>query len=164
MLGVALTRTVKAYNRLMLRILALVLGACLFGMTGPGKTVAASASCVNTTVRSVEPRLTSGTPNQPYTRQEIIDSGPDVTFNTKIGQPKGVIWAEVVHYGGVAGNNVMIRERPGDRVRVCFLGGPKPDAGCDPKTDLRGRTFSVYDYRQNATYSGINSEHGCGGA
>jgi hypothetical protein len=129
-----------------------------------GTRLAASASCADTTVRSVEPRLTSGTPNQPYTRQEIIDGGPAVTFNTKIGQPNGVIWAEVVHYGGQRGNDVMIHERAGDRVRVCFLGSPKPDAACDPKTDLRGRKFSVYDYRQSASYSGINSEHDCGGA
>ncbi|MGA8534640.1 MAG: hypothetical protein WB615_11070 [Candidatus Tumulicola sp.] len=119
---------------------------------------------MDTTVRSVEPRLTSGNPNEPYTRQEIIDSGPAVTFNTKIGQPNGVIWAEVVHYGGEPGNSVMIHERPGDRVRVCFLGGPKPDEACDPKNDLRGRKFGVYDYRQGASYSGINSEHDCGGA
>jgi hypothetical protein len=103
-------------------------------------------------------------PNQHYTRQEIIDSGPAVTFNTKIGQPKGVMWAEVVHYGGEPGNSIMIDEHPGDRVRVCFLGEPKPDEACDPKTDLRGRKFSVYDYRQAASYSGINSEHDCGGA
>lgn len=130
---------------------------------GPAAIVA-SASCVDTTVRSVEPRLTSGVPNAPYTHQEILDSGPAVTFNTKIGQPAGVIWAEVVHYGGEPGNDVMIAERPGDRVRVCFVGGPKPDEACDPKEDLRGRKFSVYDYRQGASYSGINSEHGCGGA
>ncbi|HEY1656242.1 MAG TPA: hypothetical protein VGF86_14145 [Candidatus Tumulicola sp.] len=131
---------------------------------GSGATIVASTSCVNTTVRSVEPRLTSGRPNEPYTRQEIIDSGPAVTFNTKIGQPTGVIWAEVVHYGNEPGNAVMIRERPGDRVRVCFLGGPKPDEACDPRTDLRGRTFSVYDYRQEASYAGMNGEHDCGGA
>ncbi|MFY9884731.1 MAG: hypothetical protein WAK15_08155 [Candidatus Cybelea sp.] len=129
-----------------------------------GAIVVASASCVDTTVRSVEPRLTNGTPNERYTRQEITDSGPAVTFNTKIGQPNGVMWAEVVHYGGQSGNGVMINERPGDRVRVCFLGGPTPDEACNPKTDLRGRTFSVYDYRQHASYSGINSEHDCGGA
>lgn len=125
---------------------------------------AASARCVDTTVRSVEPRLTSGDPNERYTRQEMIDSGPAVTFNTKIGQPNGVIWAEVVHYGAQPGNGVMMQERPGDHVRVCFLGAPKPDAACNPKTDLRGRTFGVYDYRRHASYSGINSEHDCGGA
>jgi hypothetical protein len=134
------------------------------GIDRPGTMVVSSASCVDTTVRSVEPRLTNGTPNQPYTRQEIIDSGPAVTFNTKIGQPSGVAWAEVVHYGGEPGNSIMIDERPGDRVRVCFLGAPKAGEGCDPKTDLRGRKFSVYDYRQGASYSGINSEHDCGGA
>lgn len=127
-------------------------------------TIATSASCVDTTVHSVEPRLTSGAPNERYTHQEIVDSGPAVTFNTKLGQPNGVMWAEVVHYGGEPGNDVMIAERPGDRVRVCFLGAPKRDEACNPSTDLRGRKFKVYDYRQKATYSGINSEHDCGGA
>jgi hypothetical protein len=132
---------------------------------GLGAVVAvAPSSCVETTVRSVEPRLTSGAGNEPYTRQEIVDSGPAVTFNTKLGQPNGVMWAEVVHYGSEPSNEVMIAERPGDRVRVCFLGSPKADEACNPKTDLRGRKFSVYDYRQAASYSGINSEHDCGGA
>lgn len=138
--------------------------AAISGLIHSEAMLAASAPCVDTTVRSVEPRLTNGDPHERYTRQEFIDSGPAVTFNTKIGQPNGVIWAEVVHYGGQPGNTVMIAERPGERVRVCFLGGPKPDEDCNPKTDLRGRKFSVYDYRQHASYSGINSEHDCGGA
>lgn len=138
--------------------------AAISGLMRSEATLAASASCIDTTVRSVELRLTSGDPHEHYTRQEFIDSGPAVTFNTKTGEPNGVIWAEVVHYGGQLGNSVMIEERPGDRVRVCFLGGPKPDEGCNPKTDLRGRKFSVYDYRRHASYSGINSEHECGGA
>jgi hypothetical protein len=133
-------------------------------LAGLRTAVAVASSCVNTTVRSVEPRLTSGDGNERYTRQEIVDSGPAVTFNTKIGQPSGAMWAEVVHYGGEPGNEVMIAERSGDRVRVCFLGAPKADAACNPKTDLRGRKFSVYDYRQAASYSGMNSEHDCGGA
>jgi hypothetical protein len=127
-------------------------------------SAALSGPCVDTTVRSVTPRLTTDQPNEHYTRQDFIDSGVAVTFNTKIGQPSGHIWAEVVHYGGEPGNTVMMNEHPGDRVRVCFLGSPKADEACDPKTDLRGRKFGVYDYKQHASYSGINSEHGCGGA
>jgi hypothetical protein len=129
------------------------------------ETLAASVSCVNTTVRSVLPRLTSDTPNQHYTRQQLIDGGVAVTFNTKIGEPSGIMWAEVVHYQQEPGNSIMIAERPGDRVHVCFLGVPlERDVACNPKVDTRGRKFNVYDYRQHASYSGINSEHDCGGA
>jgi hypothetical protein len=124
----------------------------------------ASAPCVDTTVRSVAPRLTSDDPNEHYSHKDFVESGVNVTFNTKIGRPMGVAWAEVVTYGGSKGNDIMISEHPGDKVRVCYLGGPKPDAACNPDTDSRGRMFSVYDYRQKASYSGINSEHDCGGA
>jgi hypothetical protein len=124
----------------------------------------ASAPCVDTTVRSVAPRLTSDDPNEHYTHQDFVESGVNVTFNTKIGRPMGKQWAEVVHYGGVSGNNVMMNEHPGDKVRVCYLGGPQRDAACNPDEDSRGRVFSVYDYKQHASYSGINSEHDCGGA
>jgi len=91
------------------------------------------------------------------------ESGVDITFNTKIGQPSGLNWAEVVHYQDGA-NGVMMGERPGDRVKVCFLHGPEADEVCNPQKDGRGRWFSVYDDRQRASYTGMNSEHGCGGA
>lgn len=124
-----------------------------------------SGSCVNTTVRLVAPRLDGLDPaKEHFTREDFIESGVAVTFNTKLGLKNGVQWAEVVHYQAEPGNGIMIAERVGDRVRVCFLGGPEADEACDPKTDLRGWKFSVYDYRQRASYSGINSEHGCGGA
>jgi hypothetical protein len=127
--------------------------------------VVASGSCVDTTVRLVAPRLTGLDPaKEHFTRQDFVGSGVAVTFNTKLGRPSGVMWAEVVHYQEEPGNNIMMKERVGDRVRVCFLGEPKADEACNPKTDLRGRTFSVYDYRQHASYSGMNSEHDCGGA
>jgi hypothetical protein len=126
--------------------------------------VAATGSCVDTTVRLVAPRLDGLDPaKEHFTRQDFL-SGVAVTFNTKLGLQSGRLWAEVVHYQEEPGNNIMMAERVGDRVRVCFLGGPRAEDGCDPKTDLRGWSFSVYDYRQHASYSGINSEHGCGGA
>jgi hypothetical protein len=124
-----------------------------------------SGSCVNTTVRLVAPRLDGLDPaKEHFTRQDFIQSGVAVTFNTKLGLKNGIQWAEVVHYQGEPHNNIMMAERIGERVRVCFLGGPEADEACDPKTDLRGWKFDVYDYRQHASYSGINSEHGCGGA
>jgi len=124
-----------------------------------------SGSCVNTTVRLVAPRLAGLDPaKEHFTRQDFIQSGVAVTFNTKLGLKNGIQWAEVVHYQREPRNSIMMAERVGDRVRVCFLGGPEADEACDPKTDLRGWKFSVYDYRQHASYSGINSEHDCGGA
>jgi hypothetical protein len=135
-----------------------------FGLLQPPVYVA-SGSCVDTTVRLVAPRLDGLDPaKEHFTRQEFIDSGVAVTFNTKLGTLNHRLRAEVVHYQQEPGNNIMMNERVGDRVRVCFLGGPKADRACDPNTDLRGRKFSVYDYRQHASYSGMNSEHGCGGA
>jgi len=120
---------------------------------------------VNTTVRLVAPRLDGLDPaKEHFTRQDFIQSGVAVTFNTKLGLKNGIQWAEVVHYQGEPRNSIMMAERIGERVRICFLGGPEADEACDPKTDLRGWKFSVYDYRQHASYSGINSEHDCGGA
>ncbi|MBV8490843.1 MAG: hypothetical protein JO199_09980, partial [Candidatus Eremiobacteraeota bacterium] len=73
--------------------------------------------------------------------------------------------AGVVHYQG-DDNAVMTAEHAGDKVQVCLLSTPStadnPD--CNPKTDPRGRVYRVYDYRQKASYSGINGEHSCGGA
>jgi len=134
------------------------------GFEAPAMVVA-SGPCVNTTVRSVTPRLTGEDPaKEHFTRADFIQSGVDVTFNTKLGHPSGRAWAQVVHYQQEPGNTIMMGEKIGDRVRVCFLRAPKADADCDPKTDGRGVEFSVYDYRQRASYSGMNSEHGCGGA
>ena len=58
----------------------------------------------------------------------------------------------------------MMAERAGDKVQVCFLGPPSPSLDCNPDKDRRERTYRVYDNRQQAPYSGWNSEHGCGGA
>jgi hypothetical protein len=33
-------------------------------------------------------------------------------------------------------NTIMMAERIGERVRICFLGGPEADEACDPKTDM----------------------------
>ncbi len=134
-------------------------------LTGQTQASPYSASCVNTTVRLVAPRLTGLDPaKEHFTRQDFIQSGVAVTFNTKLGLTSGMQWAEVVHYQGEAGNSIMMGEGIGDHVRVCFLGGPEADRACNPETDRRGWKFSVYDYRQRASYSGINSEHECGGA
>lgn len=123
--------------------------------------VVASSSCVDTTVRAVGPRLLPAGVMH-YTTQDMINTGVVVTFNTHLGMPSG--WAGVTHYQDTPGNNVMMRENIGDRVQVCYLGGPTRDQYCNPDTDPRGRKYHVYDYRQRGSYAGINSEHDCGGA
>jgi len=131
----------------------------------PGVWHYRSVACVNTTVRSVEPRLT-GDDEKAYTTSDFQESGVSVAFNTSLGadpaNPK--MRAGVTHYQNTVGNNVMVKEHPGDKVQVCFLSRPAPTPYCDPDTDGRGRVFRVYDYRQHAQYSGMNSEHDCGGA
>jgi hypothetical protein len=112
--------------------------------------------CVDTTVRDVFARL-GGT-----SAADFKESGVVVQFNTKLGLRTS--FAEVVHYQETPGNGIMQRERPGDRVQVCYLGPPAPTTSCNPDTDGRGRKYRVWDYRQHAQYDGINSEHDCGGA
>ncbi|MGP6158445.1 MAG: hypothetical protein ACLPYS_13230 [Vulcanimicrobiaceae bacterium] len=124
-----------------------------------------AVSCVDTTVTSVTPRLTSEG-RTTFTTADFQSSGVDVSFATGLGiqplDPQG--HAEVVHYQNTAGNEVMMREHRGDRVQVCFLGGPAPTLECNPDKDLRGREYRVWDYKQQKQYSGGNSEHDCGGA
>jgi hypothetical protein len=119
---------------------------------------------VETTVYEVGPRLSSGTDGH-FTAADF-ESGVDVVFATGLGvQPlfaKGQ--AEVVHYQGTPGNGVMRAEHAGDKVQVCFLGGPAPTKFCNPDTDSRGRQYRVWDYKQKKQYWGMNSEHDCGGA
>jgi hypothetical protein len=124
-----------------------------------------SIRCVDTTVLGVTPRL--GQPGQKvFKAEDFENSGVSVVFRTHLGvdplYPKN--FAGVVHYQNTDGNDVMMSERAGDRVQVCFLSVPPPTEFCDPDRDPRGRVYRVYDYRQRASYSGWNSEHTCGGA
>ena len=131
----------------------------------PGVWHFKSIPCVDTTVVAVTPRLVGDTQTT-FSKQDFLASGVYVEFNTSLGSnpaaPPG--HASVTHYQDTPGNAVMMAEKKGDKVQVCFLGPPAPDRECDPDKDSRGRTYRVYDYRQNQQYSGINSEHGCGGA
>ena len=54
-------------------------------------------------------------------------------------------------------------ETRGDRVQLCFLGHIRHTDGCRPDLDTRGRVYRVYDYRQRAAYTIMNSERPCGG-
>jgi hypothetical protein len=124
-----------------------------------------SIACVETSVLLVGPRLGSQG-QEKFSAADFEASGVVVVFATRLGvdPPFANAHASVVHYQQSAGNDVMMAERAGDRVQVCFLGGPAPSQFCDPDRDPRGRLYRVYDYRQRAQYSGGNSEHTCGGA
>lgn len=130
----------------------------------PGVWHYRSVACVITTVKLVEPRLVGG--NQTKFTPQDFESGVNVVFNTTLGSdpahPK--MLASVTHYQETAGNNIMMKERAGDKVQVCFISRPAPANGCNPDEDERGRIFRIYDYRQHAQYAGQNGEHGCGGA
>jgi hypothetical protein len=130
----------------------------------PGVWHYRSVECVDTTVVSVEPRLVAE--GQKKFSAQDFESGVDVVFKTHLGSDPAHphLFASVTHYGGLPGNEIMVRERPGDKVRVCFLSRPAPTLACNPDQDERGRIYRVYDYRQRAQYSGMNTEHDCGGA
>ena len=131
----------------------------------PGPWHFKAVSCVDTTVLSVTARL--GAEGQTtFTAADFKQSGVAVTFATQLGVvplfTKGN--AAVVHYQDTAGNDIMAAEHRGDRVQVCFLGGPPPTTYCNPDKDDRGRNYRVYDYKQRRQYWGMNEEHDCGGA
>ena len=131
----------------------------------PGPWHYRSVACVDTTVTKVVPRLMSEG-QKTVGAADFMSSGVVVFFASRLGVDPlfPAQTATVTHYQGTAGNNVMIAERPGDRVQLCFLGGPAPTTYCDPDKDGRGRNYRVYDYRQRASYAGMNGEHDCGGA
>lgn len=160
----------------MKRLLSLAVVACIAASAGPagaqdnvqymaGVWHYKSIPCVDTTVVSVLPRLTNGGTAAP-TKQDFVSSGVFVLFNSNLGADPAdkTARASVVHYQDSPGNNVMMAEKKGDKVQVCFLGPPAPTSTCDPDKDSRGRLYRVYDYRQKQQYNGTNSEHGCGGA
>jgi hypothetical protein len=131
----------------------------------PGPWHFHAITCVDTTVASVTPRLGNAGQTS-FTAADFTQSGVIVTFNTGLGIvplfPSGQ--AAVTHYQGTPGDAIMSVEHPGDRVQVCFLGGPAPTKYCDPDKDDRGRNYRVYDYKQQKQYWGSNEEHDCGGA
>ncbi len=122
--------------------------------------------CVDTTITRVTPRLSS-IGQKSFTLEEFEQSGVSVSYDSTLGSNPAahrLFNAGIMHYQDEVGNDVMINERPGDRVQLCFLGAPAPTDQCNPDLDSRGRSFRVYDYRQRADYTGENSEHTCGGA
>jgi len=131
----------------------------------PGVWHYRSIPCVDTTVRSVEPRLMTTGQTKP-TAEDFKLTGVGVFFNTHLGADPlfPSAFAGVVHYQGSPGNPLMISEHVGDKVQVCFLGPPPPTKYCDPDQDARGRQYRVWDYQRKAQYWGGNSQHGCGGA
>ncbi|HEY5146034.1 MAG TPA: hypothetical protein VII82_04675 [Polyangiaceae bacterium] len=103
--------------------------------------------CVDTTFVKVTDRF-----GGPIHGTGAGPNGMDVVFANKIS---------LVAYSVSA---VVVRERPGDRVQLCYLGHVEGTQACNPKTDDRGRLYRVYDYRLHMAWSATNSEHACGGA
>lgn len=98
-------------------------------------------------------------------RQRFIDTGVSVTYATKLG-PAPIYpneYASTTHYQGIACYTAMMKERPGDRVQMCFVGGPAPTKYGNLDSDDRGRQFCVWDDNRKARYWGSNAEHSCGG-
>lgn len=128
-----------------------------------------SVQCTNTTVAMVEPRLRY--PGRPFTKEDFR-AGVYVAFNTGLGLSNIFPHerAAVATYSGYGPQAaLMMAEKKGDKVQVCFLESPLPyffnrRLRCNPDVDSRGRTYRVYDYRRHAAYYGGNSTHGCGGA
>jgi hypothetical protein len=131
----------------------------------PGAWHYHSVPCVDSSVVSVTPRLQS-LGQKTFTAADFENSGVQVSFGTHLGADPVYPQerASVTHYQDTDENDIMMRERPGDRVQVCFLAAPAPTEFCNPDKDGRGRVYRVYDYRQHASYAGMNSEHDCGGA
>jgi hypothetical protein len=160
------------------RILAGVIGALLIGASlepagaddldpnsKPGAWHYRSIACADTTVTEVTPRL--GSENQKtFTRQDFVQTGVIVRFASRLGVDPltPTANASVTHYQDLPGNTIMMTERVGDRVQLCFLGAPAPTVSCDPDSDPRGRFYRVYEYRRHTAYAGENEEHSCGGA
>ena len=131
------------------------------GAAQPARGAWTTGDCADTKIVFIGPRLGGEHDSAQQMQTEMRESGISVQFGTH-RWPKDV--AEVVHYQGDQQLAVMSRERVGDRVQLCLVSRPKKDQYCDPTTDRRGVEFRVYDYRLRQSYSGINSEHGCGGA
>ncbi len=123
-----------------------------------------SIPCVDTTVVSVTPRLSSLGQTK-FSKADFEGSGVSVTFKTTLGSDPALPaeYVHVTHYQGDADNKYMIAEHPGDKVQVCWVSTPTPSKYCDPDKDPRGRIYRVWDYRQEKQYSG-GTQHGCGGA
>jgi hypothetical protein len=130
----------------------------------PGPWHFRAMSCIDTTVVQVLPRLANE--GQTHFTAADFQTGVQVFFNTGLGITPLFSHgrAGVVHYQNMPDNDVMAAEHPGDRVQVCYLGGPAPTPYCNPDKDDRGRNYRVYDYKTHKQYWGMNSEHGCGGA
>jgi hypothetical protein len=127
----------------------------------PGPWHYHAITCVDTTVVSASPAVAA-----PGKATIAPNATNLVTFDTGLGIvplfPSGK--ASVIRYVGDAGSDIMSAERAGDRVQVCYLGGPAPTQSCNPDKDERGRSYRVYDYRQQKQYWGYNALHLCGGA
>jgi hypothetical protein len=148
----------------------LQLGDPVAAAAGPGiaraKPLPPGPNCIDSTVRRITTRLTSGDAAK-GTETQVPGSGYQIFIRGRLPDKfGGTLEPTIVFYQEAPQNALIARERAGDRVQVCVTGFPEidPDAGCNPVTDRRGRLLRVYDYARHFAYAGANSEHGCGGA
>ncbi|HTL87843.1 MAG TPA: hypothetical protein VL134_00470 [Leptolyngbya sp.] len=92
------------------------------------------------------------------------DSGSYAAFKSRLGVTQFKDATAAVVDRTAASNSVLAQQQVGDRVQVCLIGYPVKDNRCNPDQDPRGRYYRIFNYRQNAEYSGTNGNHLCGGA
>jgi hypothetical protein len=97
--------------------------------------------CANSTVTSVETRLTDGS-------KPVADSGSAISFANNGYQ---------VSYDQIA---AVDTSRIGDPVRLCLVSIPQ---GC-PRGDDRGREYKTTNLRTHRSWTLPDSQHSCGGA
>jgi hypothetical protein len=115
-------------------------------------------------------------PAQPYQCEDSVitkmgyyfdkqpDSGIYVMFKSKLGVTKFKEQTAQIVDRSIAPTSLMAKQKVGDKVQVCLLSTPPKDRACNPDKDPRGRYYRVYNYRQQAAYTGTNGNHLCGGA
>jgi hypothetical protein len=132
---------------------ALVAGSLAGTIAGHAPAAIAAPQCVNTKISKTEFYF----PGQ-------AGSGYVVIFASTLGVGRFAnTYATIVDRYSSAGSPIS-RARAGDAIKLCLTQTPQAGQGCDPNKDNRGRIYSAYDSRLRATFSGANSNHGCGGA
>ena len=140
-------------------VAATATSALAFSVEYNAKALPPTHNCVTTSVQRVTTRL------EKQDGSMVPGSGFFVMFSHKLDDPFfGPMNEGVVTYQGDSTNDFIATERPRDKVQVCLVAFPEYDTNCNPTKDPRGRTLRVFDYKNKYAYTGINSEHGCGGA
>jgi hypothetical protein len=120
-----------------------ILSIPLSALAQTGEVPRRVGECANTTIKSVETRLSDF-----ETKQPIPGSGSAVTFENGEYQ---------VSYDTVP---AIEQSKVGDPIRMCLVSVP---SNC-PKGDYRGREYRTTNLRTRQSWTLTNSQHMCGGA